>query len=166
MKTAHVVLGARVRSNGAPSDALMRRALAGAEAVLRKEATVLILSGGGVPSEAAVAADIIEARGVPSSRLRLEEDADNTVEDIANAWALAWDEGYHGLVLITDKTHLPRALLIARLLGVPATGLGAPDNGYPLGPQAQAKAAANELASLPLSIYRALRHRLVGNRLP
>ncbi len=160
MKPAHVVLGALVRANGAPSDALMRRSLTGAEAILRKQATILILSGGGVPSEAAVAADIVEARGVPASRLRLEEDARNTVENITNAWALAWEEGYHGLVLITDRTHLPRALLIARILGVPATGYVAEDHGYPPDPKAQAKSALRELASTPLSVMRAVRIRL------
>lgn len=160
MKPAHVVLGALVRSNGAPSDALMRRSLTGAEAILSKQATILILSGGGVPSEAAVAADIVEARGVPASRLRLEEDAHNTVENISNAWALAWDEGYHGLVLITDRTHMPRALLIARILGVPATGLVAEDSGYPPDPKAQAKSALREIASMPLSVFRAAKLRV------
>ena len=160
MKPAHVVLGALVRPNGAPSDALMRRALTGAQAVLSKQATILILSGGGVPSEAAVAADIVEARGVPASRLRLEEDARNTVENIAHAWALAWDEGYHGLVLITDRTHLPRALLIARILGVPATGLAAEDSGYPRDPKAETKAALREVAVTPMSVFRAVRWRL------
>ena len=161
---AHVVLGARVRPNGQPSAALVRRALTGARAIETKEATLLILSGGGIPSEAAVAAELVEAAGIPPARLRLDEDARDTVENIVNAWAIAQAEGYAGLVLISDRTHLPRALLVARVLGVPARGLAPDAKSHPVAPKAQAKAALRELVSLPTTLIRATRARILGLR--
>ena len=163
MRYAHVVLGARVSAGGNASPALTRRALAAAELANTGDAQLLILSGGGIPSEAMVASEIIAREGGDPSLMRLDEDAANTFENIVNAWAIAREEGKIGLVLISDTAHLPRAKLIAKILGIPARGYPVPARfGVPAF-QPLAKLVIREAISTPNSVLRALMHRLLGS---
>lgn len=121
--TTALLLGAAVWQNG-PSPALTRRTCHAA-ALFRTGAVTRIIACGGEgdfpPSEAQVMRDVLVGQGVPPEAILLEDTSTNTVENIANAVTLL-DGQTRGIVIVSDAYHLPRALLIARRLGLTATG--------------------------------------------
>ena len=118
MRTA-IVLGAAVWPDG-PSPTLRRRALHGAGLVLSGEAALLVGTGGiGLhpPAEGALIARIARAQGVPEDALRAETTSRTTWENLANARPLLPGPD---VLVVTDRWHMPRALMIARRLGLRA----------------------------------------------
>lgn len=123
-----VVLGAAVWAGGEPSPTLRRRA-AHAAALWHRGGVGRIVTTGGIgrhpPSEAQVAARICRDLGVPDAVLRPEERSRNTFENLAFARGLLPDPP-GPVVLVSDRYHLPRAWLIARLMGLAARTSAAP----------------------------------------
>ena len=114
---AAIVLGAAVWATG-PSPTLRRRALHGARLVLSGEAGLIVGTGGtGLhpPAEGALVADLARAAGVPEAAIRAETASRTTWENIALARPLL--PGPRVLV-VTDAWHMPRAMMIARRLGL------------------------------------------------
>ncbi len=126
-----VVLGA-AQYGGKPSPALERR-LETALALYRQGlAPRVAVAGGKGPgdrfSEGEVGCRYLETRGVPKEALLCEGESQNTYEN------LLFLKPHLGgkVLLVTDAPHLPRALFLARLLGLKAEGH--PVKGpYPLG---------------------------------
>ncbi len=113
-----IVLGARVRADGSASEALRRRAEHGVKLFHQRRIDRIILSGGinGAPAtEASVMRQICLENGMPASRIRTEEKARTTKENID--FSLELLPYGASAVLITDQFHAPRARLIARRLG-------------------------------------------------
>ncbi len=133
-----LILGARVLPDGSPSPALKRRALHAAGLYRSGHVDRLIASGAGTGaplSEARAAHDLCRAEGVPEDRIRLEETARSTYENIkASLPLIAPGEE---VVLITDRYHAPRARLVARRLGLDATSAAPSLRGAPLVPLAR-----------------------------
>ena len=150
---AIVVLGARVLPDGRPSPALVRRVLAGVAAWRETPESALVLTGGSVghpTAEAEVAAALARAEGVPASALVLERRSRTTLENLTQAAALI---GPRPMIVVTDRYHLPRALLAARILGLRAEGRPVPGGPRGLG---ALRRAAREWAALPVTAARAL----------
>jgi uncharacterized SAM-binding protein YcdF (DUF218 family) len=106
---AIVVLGCRVMSGGAPSFALERRAQHAAR-LYHAGLAPLVITTGGVgdfpPSEAEVAARVLQEEGVPASAI-LREDASTSTQENA---AFAKDRfGGRRVLLVTDAFHTWRA---------------------------------------------------------
>jgi len=119
-----VVFGAGVRPDGRPSTALRWRVEAAA-AFGARHADPLFLPTGGVgrfgPSEASVMASLLRGRGVPAERILLEETASDTLASARAVARLLRAQGIAAPVFAASSLyHLPRCLLLLRLLGVPA----------------------------------------------
>jgi uncharacterized SAM-binding protein YcdF (DUF218 family) len=157
---AVLVLGAAVRPGGLPSPALRRRALHGAGLVTAGRAGHLVACGGRGrhgPAEAEVIAALAHAAGVPADCISLEDRSTDTEGNLALARPiLAW-LGDPAVVIVTDRFHAPRALLIARAMGLSATADCPPPGGTP--PLRRAWLHAREAGALVRSLWRRARGR-------
>lgn len=130
-----VVLGANVRSDGSPSEALTFR-LDAALAYLRDNpGTVCVVSGGQgadeVRPEADVMADYLIEHGVDEARVLREDRSTSTEENIRYSAELLAARGDADATVgvMTNDFHLYRALHIAQRGGLPgAYGLAARSN--------------------------------------
>lgn len=106
---AVVVLGYRSRSGGRPHPLQRWRVAIGVRTLRQHEDGVLVLSGASAegPSEAQVMAQLAAAAGVPPSRLRLEEQATTTWENVARTAPLI--EGYPQVAFASAPLHAARA---------------------------------------------------------
>ncbi len=142
----------------APSARLTRRVERGVALFRAGAAPLLLLCGGGegpVP-EAELMRDIARARGAPLSALLLEPNSRDTVENAREAARLLFSRGLRSIILVSDRTHLPRAALLFRLAGLRLAGRAAPP---PSSTPREIGAAFRELAALPWSLARALLQR-------
>ena len=137
-----VIFGAAVRSDGSPSDALLRRIGYGLEAAREHPDAPILCSGGGLrvgPSEASLMAELLCRDGIGDERLILDEASRNTLENCAAAAAEAARGGHPYVVACSDGYHLPRIRTLLRLMGVtcrPAAlrrGPSAPSRAHRLG---------------------------------
>lgn len=118
-----IVLGAQVGPDGAPTPSLRRRTEHAIGLWRAGRVRALILSGGGSPvTEAAVMARLCRAAGVPEDGFVLEPRARTTAQNLRLSLPILHRLGATDVVLISDPYHLPRALLVARRLGLRATG--------------------------------------------
>ncbi len=112
---------------GGPNDAMARRT-AHAVALLRAgRAGTLVLCGGVVrdKAECEVMRDHALAAGVPAERILLESASRTTLENAARCREILDRRGWTRVLVVTDRLHLPRALLSFRAFGVAARGSGA-----------------------------------------
>lgn len=80
-------------------------------------------------------ADLLRSADVPASAIHLEDRSTNTRENLRFALPILRDLGTSRIVIVSDAYHLPRAKLIARRLGLHATGNAPSLNGARLWPQ-------------------------------
>jgi uncharacterized SAM-binding protein YcdF (DUF218 family) len=119
-----------VRRGGRPSTTLRQRVEAAA-AFGDRFANPLFVPTGGVgrfpPSEASVMAGLLVARGVPPERIQLEESATDTLSSVRAVAALLHARGNAAPVYAASSDyHLPRCLLLLRLVGVTASACPPP----------------------------------------
>ena len=119
-RMAILVLGAAVWQDG-PSPTLRRRA-ATAAAVWHDGGAAFVLASGGTglhpPSEARAIADLLIAAGVPDRVVLLEDRSRSTLENIAFSRPILARHGINRVILVTDRTHAPRARMTARAFGL------------------------------------------------
>src|SRR5262249_61623986 len=73
------------------------------------------------PSEASVIAALLQARGIPESRILLEETGTDTLSSARAVMTMLRSRGVRAPVFAaSSQYHLPRCLLLLRLLGIPA----------------------------------------------
>lgn len=107
MTRAYVVLGARVRPDGLPSDALLRRVSAAVALWRADPLAIVVVSGGGSPhAEADVGGEVAVSLGLPRAALVLEREARDTWENARNTRALLGDGP---VVVVTCSRHSFRA---------------------------------------------------------
>jgi uncharacterized SAM-binding protein YcdF (DUF218 family) len=138
-----------------PSPRLDRRLKRGIELWESGAAPVLVLSGGGRGSEPETFAmrRAAIALGVPESALLLESRSRDTLGNARETACLLRAHGWRTIVLVSDKTHLPRAVLLFRLAGVHVAARSGVGSGSPM--LEIATALRETLALLP-SFLRAL----------
>ena len=109
---AIVVLGARVDERGEPGDSLRARTLH-AVSLYKRGLAPKILCTGGIgdypPSEAAAAAALARAHGVPAADLFLEEQSTSTRENDLYAAKICREQGWGEVIVVSDPYHLWRA---------------------------------------------------------
>ena len=124
-----VVLGAAVWPGGQPSPALQRRVLHAVDLLQRGCAAHLLVTGGvgkHPPAEAEVMQRIAMAHGIAPASIVLEDQATSTFESAWRCRDMLRQRGWSHVVLVTDRFHLPRALLAFRSVGIRAVGSAAP----------------------------------------
>lgn len=126
---AIVLLGVELDAQDHPTQELHARVQAAAQAYARGAADVIIASGGRLPghraAEAEVMARLLCEAGVPDSAVMLEDQSQNTMENMRfSAQKLGGARGRRVLVVTSDY-HLRRAVLTARRAGFRAKGCDA-----------------------------------------
>jgi len=70
------------------------------------------------PSEAAAMAGMLQAEGVPTAAITLEERAHDTIQNILYSQAIMQANGWRTAILVSEPNHIKRAALIARDAGL------------------------------------------------
>jgi uncharacterized SAM-binding protein YcdF (DUF218 family) len=122
---AAIVLGAAAWGSR-PSPALRSRIDHALTLYQAGQVGKLVFTGGiglrSAESEAAVAARYAIARGIPPEDIVLEERSTNTVENLRFAAEIARQHGLESFLIVSNRSHICRATVIARRLGLDATG--------------------------------------------
>ena len=124
-----VVLGAAVWPGGQPSPALQRRILHAVDLLQRGYAAALLVTGGVgkyPPAEAAVMQHLAMAHGVLPQHILCEDQATSTFESAVLCCSILQQRGWSHALVVTDRYHLPRALLAFWSCGLRAVGSAAP----------------------------------------
>lgn len=150
-----LVLGAAVWPDARASPTLLRRS-SHAVALFEAGAVDVILACGGVgenpPSEAEVITQLCLAGGVPQTALRQETNSTTTRENLTFATPILQSLNPSAVVIVTDPYHGPRAALIARQIGLPAT-LSTP-RAAEIGPRQWIKHSIREAVGLMATAFR------------
>ncbi|HKM62242.1 MAG TPA: YdcF family protein [Acidisphaera sp.] len=124
MSVAIVIFGAAVRPDGSPSNTLRRRVESAAVFGLRQPDALFVPTGGVGrygPPEAEVMGRLLEDFGVSSARILLETTGRDTLSSVRAVARLLRARGHAGPVYAaTSAYHLPRCVLLLRLIGLQA----------------------------------------------
>lgn len=128
-----LVLGCQVKGTN-PSYALVKRLDAAYDYLMDNSETMVILSGGqGFGEDIAEAhamAEYLKKKGLPESRMLLEDKSQNTDENIRNGMELM-ERQDASVVLVTSRFHVFRSVGVAKKQGLTnVEGLGAPTKWY------------------------------------
>ena len=125
---AIIILGCQVYPDGQPGPQLQLRLQSALDVYLENPCLIVTCGGQGgnepVPEGQAMR-DWLIARGVDPDHVIAECESFNTRQNIENAKALLPD-GVTSVTIATSDYHLPRALALARDLGLRADGIGSP----------------------------------------
>jgi len=124
-----VVLGAALTDAGAPTPTVRRRVSHGVALWKDGQAPSLMMAGGSTrhaTPESHAMRDLAIADGVPAEVVVVEDRSTRTLENAAFARDIMAAHGWVRALVVTDRTHLPRALYTFRRLGVAAEGSAAP----------------------------------------
>lgn len=124
-----VILGAKVKPGGIPSQSLKNR-LDAAVDYLQKYPTVKAIVTGGQGAdedrtEASVMADYLIEHGIAEERVLLEDQSTTTYENLLFAKKLL-PENTESITIISNDFHLKRATILAQKLGLKADVVAAP----------------------------------------
>lgn len=118
-----LVLGA-AQYNGEPSPVLRQRLDLAVSLFQSGLVDKVVVTGGGqtgdATTEAKASYDYLRAQGVPDERVLLEVQGTSTYESLAAAHRFLAAEGVTAVVLVTDRFHARRSLLVAEEVGFEA----------------------------------------------
>ena len=120
-----IAMGAAVWPGGRPSPALRRRTLHAVQALHAGRGARLVVTGGlgkHPPAEAQVMRQLAHDAGVPPACILVEDRATSTLQSALYCTRLLRQHGWSSALIVTDRYHLPRALLVFRSLGIRALG--------------------------------------------
>lgn len=124
---AALVLGGGVDGDGMIAYSSRRRVATAALALAEGRVGRLIFSGGAGAnnprSPADRMADYAESLGVDPGRISIERRARSTFENLRFGFALAEEQGFDRLAIVTDSYHLVRAQALAGYFGRPGIDL-------------------------------------------
>ena len=124
-----IVLGAKLIGNN-PSTMLR----------LRLEEAVRLHQGGYAPmiivsgargadenmSEASAMRDYLMGHGIDSQSIIIEDQSYSTYQNLANCRSLMQNHGFNSAIIVSNTSHMRRALKLAHDLGIKASGSAAP----------------------------------------
>lgn len=124
-QTAIVVLGYGLMPDGSVRDELVSRmGAAWLQAVAAPWSTVIV--SGGAPhagvTEAAAMRNWLVGRGIPASRIVVENRSGSTVQNALNSAAIARSRGLGNAVLVSSADHVRRAAADFTMAGLPVVG--------------------------------------------
>ena len=126
---AILVLGAQVKPDGTPSVALERRMTVAKEAYDQRRRPIICCGGQGLNeprSEGETMRDWLIAAGCDRQDVIAEAESVNTRQNLMNAKAILEALGCQKPLIVTSDYHVPRALALARQVGLDACGRGSP----------------------------------------
>ncbi|MDY5348254.1 MAG: YdcF family protein [Candidatus Ventricola sp.] len=124
-----IVLGAQVKEDGTPSEALRRRMAAALEVYQEKPQTIIVCGaqGSNEPrAEGDVMRDWLIAQGVREEDVVAETASFNTRQNLEYAKAIMEHRGLSRALIVTSDYHVARALRLCAQAGIEATGKGSP----------------------------------------
>ena len=124
-----IVLGAQVKEDGTPSEALRRRMIAALEVYQEKRQTIIVCGaqGSNEPrAEGDVMRDWLIAQGVHEEDIVAETASFNTRQNLEYAKAIMEHRGLSRALIVTSDYHVARALRLCAQTGIEATGKGSP----------------------------------------
>ncbi|MBP3657214.1 MAG: YdcF family protein [Clostridia bacterium] len=124
-----IVLGAQVKPDGTPSEALRRRLTAALETYRQHRQIIIVCGaqGGNEPrAEGDVMRDWLIDAGVPQEDVIAETASFNTRQNLDYAKAIMEHRGLTQALVVTSDYHVARALELCRQAGIRATGKGSP----------------------------------------
>jgi vancomycin permeability regulator SanA len=151
-----LILAGGIRGDG-PSPILEDRLTTALELYRAGAAPKLLLTGDRFAGETQVMRDWLLERGVPKEALVVDDDGVNTYSSMLRARDVF---GIKRAVVVTQRFHLPRALYIARTLGVGAVGVEAAEVRY----TGDLRHPAREFLARPAAIVDCARGRAAGRR--
>ncbi len=117
-----LVFGAGLEKDASPTDILQDRINIAINLLMTNKVNKLVMSGsstsGSISEPQAMLQNTIKA-GIPKSKIILDEKGNSTFESLINFSREYLDKK---VILITQKYHLPRALLLGRMLHIDAQG--------------------------------------------
>jgi len=145
-----IIFGARI-VDGRPSPALVRR-VEGAFALggTRPDTRYLVSGGWGPPTEAAVMEELLVARGVPATQIIRDRESRNTLASARAAARLLTNRAdIRRIVAVSSSYHLPRCVLLLRLVGLRAEAAPVASERAAMGTGAWLYAVAREAVAIP-----------------
>lgn len=124
-----IVLGAQVKPDGTPSEALRRRLTAALEAYREKQQIIIVCGAQGANeprAEGDVMRDWLLEQGVPAEDVIGETASFNTRQNLEYAKAMMEHRELSQALVVTSDYHVARALELCRQVGISATGKGSP----------------------------------------
>ena len=124
-----IVLGAAVWPDGQPSPALRQRLSHAIHALQSGMGERLLVTGGlgkHPPAEAHLMQQLALAADVPCANIHIEDQSTSTWQSAEYCTRFMRRHGWSTALIVTDRFHLPRALLMFRSLGVHAMGSAPP----------------------------------------
>lgn len=124
-----LVLGAQVRADHTPSEALRRRMTLALEKWKERPVPIICCGARGRNepcAEGDFMRDWLIGQGVPKDMALSEDDSYDTIENIRNAKAMMDAHGFTRALVVTSDYHVRRSLAICRRFRVGAQGVGSP----------------------------------------
>lgn len=130
---AAIVLGASVQGNS-PSPVFCERISHAVDLYNDGYAGTIIMTGGvgegNIRSEADIAREYAEQKGVPADAILIEESSRITAENLANAKQIMDEHELETALIVSDPLHMKRAMLYAHDLGIRAYSSPTPTSLY------------------------------------
>lgn len=130
---AAIVLGASVYDNS-PSPVFSERINHAVDLYNEGYVETIIMTGGvgkgNIRSEADIAREYAEQRGVPAEAILKEEASTITEENLENAKKVMSEHGMDTALIVSDPLHMKRAMLYAKDLGMTAYSSPTPTTLY------------------------------------
>lgn len=130
---AIMVLGAKVNLDNSPSMPLYQRTLEAVALYDQNKAPYIITTGGvglGSIAESKISAKVAEQRGVPKENILEDTKSHDTFQNVTEGRKLAEQKNIHSVIVVSDRFHVARGVLVARHLGFDPVYWDFPDLNY------------------------------------
>jgi uncharacterized SAM-binding protein YcdF (DUF218 family) len=117
---AILVLGAKVNLDNSPSATLYNRTVEGVKLYDQDKADYIITTGGvglGSIAEAKIAEKVAIQKGVPKDKILEDTNSHDTFQNVTEARKLADQKNIHSVIVVSDRFHVARGVLVARKIG-------------------------------------------------
>ncbi len=130
---AALILGAKVYLNNTPSEPLYNRTVEASKLYNQGVVDYIIATGGqglGYVAESRLSSKIAEQQGVPKDKILTETESHDTYENIRDIQKIAQAKGVKSIVIVSDRFHLARSVLVAKHFGFGPVYWDAPSLSY------------------------------------
>jgi|SRR5579872_678627 len=130
---AALILGAKVNLNNSPSDPLYNRTITAIALYQARKVDYIITTGGiglGPTAESTISQKIAKQKGVPANKVLGEDESHTTFQNVEDIQTVAAKYKIQSLVIVTDRFHVARGVLVAKHFGFGPVYWDFPDDSY------------------------------------